>query len=217
MTDARRTLSYLLLVLVAVVTAGGAFLAVYYAPSQPATSLSLAAKATNAATSYTEDLKETAPTGTAQLHLVLQAPSRAAGYQQARGLRSYFVVVNDTVYETVARSINSSITSHRFGIQHVANPLPQVDPLPSYLAVVSRAKAIHRNGDVYSFSLKTNTGATALLRYTVTGDYVSGIDVSIPGAVTHIDVTNINTSPPIQVPPTSSISSGSPTTSTTTP
>src|SRR5882757_9785996 len=130
MTDARRTLSWLLLVLVGVVTAGGAFLAVYYAPSQPATSLNLAVKSTNAATSYTENLKQTSTAnGTGQLHLVVQAPSRAAGYQQARGLRSYFVVVNDTVFESVAKSVTSSVTSHRFHVQHIANPLSQVDPL----------------------------------------------------------------------------------------
>ena len=62
MTDARRTLSWLLLALVAVVTAGGAFLGVYYSPSQPVTSLKLAAKSTLAATSYTEDLKQTSST-----------------------------------------------------------------------------------------------------------------------------------------------------------
>jgi hypothetical protein len=217
MTDARRTLSYLLLVLVAVVTAGGAFLAVYYAPSQPATSLSLAAKSTNAATSYTEELQQTLSSGTVHLHLVVQVPGRAAGYEQGTGRRSYLVVVDNTVYQSPPAKITASPATPRFKVIHVANPLSQVDPLPSYLNLVGRAKAIHRNGSEYTFSLTTSAGGQALLRYTVTGDYVTRIDVLIPGSVTRIDVSHINSSPPIQVPPTSSISSGSPTTSTTTP
>ena len=112
MTDARRTLSWLLLVLVGVVTAGAAFLAVYYAPSQPAASLNLAVASTQAATSYTENLKQVSTTnGTGVLHLVLQAPDRLAGYEQATGRRSYLVVVGDTVYQSVATSITSSIAT----------------------------------------------------------------------------------------------------------
>jgi hypothetical protein len=218
MTDARRTLSFLLLALVGVVTAGGAFLAVYYAPSQPATSLNLAAKSTGAATSYTENLKQASTTqGTGQLHLVLQAPSRLAGYEQSTGRRSYLVVVNNTVYQTVATKITSSISHLRFTVKHVANPIPQVDPLPSYLVLVPRAKAIHRNGAVYSFSLDTNTGTKAQLHYTVTGDYVSKIVVNIPGSATTIDVTRINSSPPIKIPAKSSISSATTTPTTTAP
>ena len=214
MTDARRTLSYLLLVLVAVVTAGGAFLAVHYAPSQPATSLSLAAKSTNAATSYTEELQQTSSSGSIHLHLVVQVPGRAAGYEQGTGRRSYVVVANNTVYQSPPAKIAASPAKPRFRVIHVANPLTQVDPLPSYLNLVGRAKAIHRNGPEYAFSLSTSTGRQALLRYTVTGDYVTRIDVVIPGSVTRIDVSHINSSPPIQLPPTSSISSGSPTTTT---
>jgi hypothetical protein len=221
MTDARRTLSWLLLVLVGVVTAGGAFLAVYYAPSQPATSLNLAVKSTNAATSYTENLKQTSTTnGVGVLHLVVQAPDRLAGYEQATGRRSYLVVVKNTVYQSVATSITASISSRRFYVQHVSNPIRQVDPLPSYLALVNRAKAIHRNGSVYSFTLATNTGAKAQLSYTITGEYVSRVEVRIPGSVTQIDLTNLNSSPPVMLPAKSLIRSGSPTTttpSTTTP
>ncbi len=217
MTDARRTLSWLLLLLVGVVTAGGAFLAVYYAPSQPATSLNIAAKNTTAATSYTEDLKQVSTTnGTGVLHIVLQAPDRLAGYEQATGRRSYLVVAGNTVYQSVATSITSSITSHRFYVQHVSDPISQVDPLPSYLSLVSRAKAVHRDGSVYSFTLATTTGKLAQLHYTVTGEYVSRIDVNIPGSITRIDVTRINSSPPVELPAKSSIRAGSPIPSTPT-
>ena len=181
MTDARRTLSWMLLALVAVVTAGGAFLGVYYSPSQPVTSLKLAAKSTLAATSYTEDLKQTSSTnGVGQLHLVLQAPDRAIGFQQATGQRLYFVINKDTVYQTVPTKISSSVTVHHFRVEHATNPIPQIDPLPSYLNLVNRAKAVNRNGAVYSFSLATSTGGNAQLHYTVTGDYVSKIVVDIP-------------------------------------
>jgi hypothetical protein len=218
MTDARRTLSWLLLALVAVVTAGGAFLGVYYSPSQPVTSLKLAAKSTGAATSYTEDLKQTSTTnGVGQLHLVLQAPDRAIGFQQATGQRLYFVVIKNTVYQTTPIKITNSVTVHHFTVEHATNPIPQVDPLPSYLALVNRAKDVHRNGEVYSFSLATNTGGKAKLQYTVTGDYVTNIAVSIAGSVTNINVTKINTSPSISVPAKSLIISGAPTTPTTTP
>jgi hypothetical protein len=217
MTDARRTLSWLLLLLVGVVTAGGAFLAVYYAPSQPATSLNIAAKNTTAATSYTEDLKQVSTAnGTGLLHVVLQAPDRLAGYEQATGRRSYLVVAGNTVYQSVATSITSSITSHRFYVQHVSDPISQVDPLPSYLSLVSRAKAVHRDGSVYSFTLATTTGKLAQLHYTVTGEYVSRIDVNIPGSITRIDLTRINSSPPVELPAQSSIRTGSPIPSTPT-
>jgi hypothetical protein len=216
MTDARRTLSWLLLALVAVVTAGGAFLGVYYSPSQPVTSLKLAAKSTGAATSYTEDLKRVSTaSGVAQLHLVLQAPDRAIGFEQATGRQLYFVVINNTVYQTVPTKITNSVTVHHFKVQQASNPLTQLDPLPSYLDLVSRAKAIHQNGDVYSFSLATNTGTKAQLHYTVTGDYVSKIVVDIAGSATTINVTKINSSPPIAAPAKSLIISG--TTTPTTP
>ncbi|HEY1467007.1 MAG TPA: hypothetical protein VGF11_08120 [Acidimicrobiales bacterium] len=217
MTDARRTLSWLLLALVAVVTAGGAFLGVYYSPSQPVTSLKLAAKSTGAATSYTEDLKRVSTAnGVAQLHLVLQAPDRAIGFERATGRQLYFVVINNTVYQTVPTKITNSVTVHHFNVQQASNPLAQLDPLPSYLDLVNRAKAIHQNGDVYSFSLATNTGTKAQLHYTVTGDYVSKIVVDIAGSDTTINVTKINSSPPIVAPTKSLISSGT-TTPTTTP
>ena len=216
MTDARRTLSWMLLALVAVVTAGGAFLGVYYSPSQPVTSLKLASKSTLAATSYTEDLKQTSSTnGVGQLHLVLQAPDRAIGFQQATGQRLYFVINKDTVYQTVPTKISSSVTVHHFRVEHATNPIPQIDPLPSYLNLVNRAKAVNRNGAVYSFSLATSTGGNAQLHYTVTGDYVSKIVVDIPGSITTINVTKINSSPPIQLPARSSISTGSTPTTTT--
>jgi hypothetical protein len=216
MTDARRTLSWLLLALVAVVTAGGAFLGVYYSPSQPVTSLKLAAKSTGAATSYTEDLKQVSTTnGVGRLHLVLQAPDRAIGFQQATGRRLYFVVINNTVYQTVPTKITNSVTVHHFTVEHATNPIPQVDPLPSYLNLVNQAKDIHQNGSVYSFSLATNTGGKAHLRYTVTGDFVSKIVVDIAGSITTIDVTKINTSPPIKVPAKSLIVSGTTPTTTT--
>ncbi|HEX4218086.1 MAG TPA: hypothetical protein VHZ02_06955 [Acidimicrobiales bacterium] len=216
MTDTRRVLSWLLLALVGVVTAGGAFLGVYYAPSQPVTSLKLAAKSTGAASSYTEDLKQKSTTnGVGQLHLVLQAPDRAVGFQQATGQRLYFVIVNDTVYQTTPTKISSSVTVHHFTVQHATNPIPQVDPLPSYLTLVSRAKDIHHDGAVYTFPLATNTGGKALLHYTVTGEYVSKIVVDIAGSVTTINVTKINSSPPIKVPAKSSIVSGTTPTTTT--
>lgn len=217
MTDARRTLSWLLLALVAVVTAGGAFLGVYYSPSQPVTSLKLAAKSTGAATSYTEDLKQVSTvTGGGQLHLVLQAPDRAIGFQQATGQRLYFVVIKNTVYQTVPTKITNSVTVHHFTVEHAVNPIPQVDPLPSYLNLVNQAKAIHQNGAVYSFSVPINTGGKAQLHYTVTGDFVTKIVVDARGSVTTIDVTKINTSPPISVPAKSLIISGT-TTPTTAP
>jgi hypothetical protein len=87
--------------------------------------------------------------------------------------------------------------------------------LPSYLNLVTRAKAVNRNGEVYSFSLATSTGGNAQLHYTVTGDYVSKIVVDIPGSITTIDVTKINSSPPIQLPARSLISTGSTPTTTT--
>jgi hypothetical protein len=218
MTDARRTLSWLLLALVGVVTAGGAFLGVYYSPSQPVTSLKLAAKSTGAATSYTEDLKQVSTAnGVGQLHLVLQAPDRAIGFQQATGQRLYFVVIKNTVYQTVPTKITKSVTLHHFTVQHVTNPLSQVNVLPSYLDLVKQAKAVHRNGEVYSFSLATNTGTKAQLHYTVTGDYVSKIVVDIAGSATTINVTKINSSPPIAVPAKSLIVSGTTTPTTTAP
>jgi hypothetical protein len=108
------------------------------------------------------------------------------------------------------------VTVHHFTVQQASNPLPQLNPLPSYLDLVNRAKAIHQNGDVYSFSLATNTGTKAQLHYTVTGDYVSKIVVDIAGSITTINVTKINSSPPIAVPAKSLIVSGTTTTPTTT-
>src|ERR1035437_6360359 len=100
MTDARRTLSWLLLLLVGVVTAGGAFLAVYSAPAQPATSLNIAAKNTTAATSYPEDLKQVSTAnGTGLLHVVLQAPDRVGGEEQGTGRRASLGVWGYNVYQ----------------------------------------------------------------------------------------------------------------------
>jgi hypothetical protein len=88
---------------------------------------------------------------------------------------------------------------------HAANALSQVDPLSSYLALVSQAKGLHQNGSVFSFYVPTSSGGKAQLRYTISGEFVSKIQVSIPGATTRIDVTRINTSPPVKIPAKSSI------------
>jgi hypothetical protein len=124
------------------------------------------------------------------------------------------VVAGNTVYQTTPVKITNSTSVHRFRVLHVQDPMSQVDPLPSYLDLVNRAKSIHRDGSVYSFTLPTNTGAKAQLSYTITGEYVSRVDVRTPGSVTRIDLTNINSSPPVELPAKSLTFSSSPTTTT---
>ena len=174
------------------------------------TSLKQATKNTAAATSYTVDLQQTSKSnGSGGLHAVVDPPDRLAGYQQDSGRRVYFVVVNDTVYQTAPAKITAKASSRSYHVEHVTTgAFAQVNPLPSYLNLVNRAKNVRSSGSTYSFHLPNSTGGLSNLTYTVTGKYVTKIEVTQPGSAVNITISAINSSPQVKAPPTSSIISG---------
>ena len=91
MSDIRRTISWLLLVLVAVVGLGGAVLGITGAPKDA--TLPVAASNTLAAPNYTETVTEKTPQGNQTDQLVWQAPNRLGGYIQSGNKRSYVYVL----------------------------------------------------------------------------------------------------------------------------
>jgi hypothetical protein len=155
------------------------------------------------------DLQQTTKSnGSERLHVVVHAPDRLAGYQQASGRRSYLVVVKDTVCQTAATKITANATTRPFRVEHAADAVAQIDSLPSYLKLVNKAKDVHPSGSTYRFDLPTSTGGLAQPRYTVTGKSVTKIEVTQPGSVVKVTISAINSSPQVKAPTASSIISG---------
>ena len=98
----RRTISYLLLVLLVVAGAAGALIGVAQASS--GAPLSQAVANTLAARNYSEVETQHTPQGSQVLHLVFQAPDRIGGYVDSGSRRTYVLVIGTTQYQSVTVS-----------------------------------------------------------------------------------------------------------------
>jgi hypothetical protein len=215
MTGPRRLIGWLLLVLVAVLAAGGAALGVTQAPKQA--SLQQAVKNTLNASNYTSDVLESSSQGTQTQHLVFQAPSRLGGYVDSGTVRVYVAVIDGVEYQS-NQVTQSSSTAHLTFQKQTSQPASSYDPVHEYVALAKNAKNVHQKGDTYTFTV-TQQGQSASFTATVIGQYLSALTISATGAQLSLTVSSVNSSSPVALPSGAKVVATPPTTApaTTTP
>lgn len=206
-------IGWLLLVLVAVLAAGGAALGVSQAPKQA--TLQTAVKNTLNASNYTSDVLESSSQGTQTQHLVYQAPNRLGGYVDSGTVRVYVAVIDGVEYQSNQVTAATS-TAHLTFQKQASQPASSYDPVHEYVALAKNAKNVHQKGDTYTFTV-TQQGQSASFTATVIGQYLSDLTISATGAQLSLTVTSVNSSPPVTLPGGAKVVAAPPTTTTTTP
>lgn len=190
----RKFLAFILLGILTLVGAGGAFLGAVQSSS--ATDISQAVKNTLKAPNFTEDLTEKTPQGNQQAHLVFQAPDRLAGWLVSSGRKTYLFIIGSTEYIAVTGAASAS-TPKIFYTQQTQGAAA-VDPAHTYLPYCTRKPAT-RSGSVTTVTLSQG-GQTEKLMCTVTGNNVSNFKAVTPGGTIELAVSAVGSSPSVQLP-----------------
>ena len=200
----RKFMAFILLGILSVVGAGFAVLGAVQA--QSGTSLGQAVTNTLGAPNYSEALVEKTPQGNQQASLVFQSPDRLAGWLQASGRKTYLFIIGHTEYIAVTTSAKAPRPTKFFTQQTTG--AKAVDPAQTYLRYWNKGPST-RNGSVTTVTL-TQGGQTEQLIYTVTGNYVSDFKAVTPGGSIELAITEVGTSPPVELPKGYTITSAAP-------
>lgn len=209
MTDARHLIGWVLLGGLAAIAGGAAALGVFQSPNNA--SMVEAATNTLAAPNYTQVLVQKMGKQTQTDVLVFQrgrtvrvrgklvrTPDRLGGYIESGGNRIYAYVIGTTTYESVTAPAGTPVGRLTFYRQD-GQPAIQQDPAHGYLPYATEAKRPGQSGNTYSFSL-TKQGQTGRFTFTVDGPYVSVFTLTVPNASVRLDISDVGTSPPVQLP-----------------
>jgi hypothetical protein len=209
MSDARRLISWLLLVLVGVVGVGAAVLGVSQAPKNAG--LLTAVDNTKNAPSYTQVVTEKTPQGAQTDHLVWQAPDRLGGYIQSGSKRTYVYILPSATgpveYQSITQSVSGS-TKHLIFYRQAGESAASLDPTQNYLRYPTEAKNVTQSGNTYTFSYsQTGSGGneTGTFVYTVTGPYVSQVHLTVETSSVQLVISAVGSSPPVNLPPGSKV------------
>jgi hypothetical protein len=194
--NTRTTLGWLLLVLLAVVGAGGAVLGVSQAPRN--VPLAEAVPNTLGAASYSEVLTESTPQGKQADYLVYQAPDRLGGYVQSGNMRRYVYVIGASEYQSLTVKAGTP-PEHLVFYKQPGSGAAALDPAHSYLRYAEGAKDVKQSGSQYTFTL-TQSGQTGVFVYTVSGKYVSEVTLTVGSASVQLVISQVGTSPPVNLP-----------------
>ncbi len=198
MDGTRATISWLLLVMLAVVGGGAAVLGASQAPPKNV-SLDKAVTNTLNASSYTEDVSESTPQGSQTLHFVYQAPDRLGGYVQSGRLRSYVYIIGTSGYRAITVPAGTPTNRLHFYRQSIPPGTAQADGVAVYLQPASRGANKKTSNGVTTMTISQG-GVTATFVYTVSGQYVSALDATAPGQAVHLIVTDVGSSPSVSLP-----------------
>jgi hypothetical protein len=209
MSDARRLISWLLLVLVGVVGVGAAVLGVSQAPKTNA--LVTAVNNTRNAPNYTQVVSEKTPQGSQTDYLVWQAPDRLGGYSESGGKRTYVYVLPSATgpveYQSITQAASGS-TKHLLFYRQPGESAELLNPAYNYLQYALDAKNVTHSGNTYTFTL-TQTSAqgkeTGTFVYTVNGSYVSQFDLTVETSSVRMVISAVGSSPPVNLPPGSRV------------
>jgi hypothetical protein len=200
-SDLRPTISWLLVAMVGVIGAGAAVLGITQAPSN--VSLNKAVANTLAASSYNEVVTQTGPTGTATDYLTFHAkPATLGGYIEESGRRTYVYVIGNTEYQSVP--VASGTPPHGLTFYKQKGPgAAAVDPARHYLGFAKTGKNVTQSAGTYSFSL-SQQGQTGHFAYTVSGQYVSGVLLTVATASAsesvHVVIAQVGSARPVTLP-----------------
>jgi len=192
----RRTISYLLLVLVSVAGAAGAVIGV--TQSSSGVPLSQAVANTLAAPNYTEVLSEHTPQGRQTAYLVYQAPDRLGGYIQSGSRRTFLLIIGTTEYQSVTVKASQG-THHLVFYSQQSQGAQAVDPAHTYLHFYSQGTNVQKNGSTTTMVLSQG-GQSDRLSFTVAGSYVSEFGATTPTGVLHLTISDVGTSPKVSLP-----------------
>jgi len=190
----RKFMAFVLLGILSVVGAGFAVLGAVQA--QSGTSLGQAVTNTLKAPNYSEIDVERAPQGNQLASVVFQAPDRLAGWLQTSTGRTYLIIIGHTEYIAKTTSPNAPRPT-RFYTQQTSGAVA-VDPAQLYLSYWNKGPST-RNGSVTTVTL-TQGGQTEQLIYTVTGNYVSNFRAITPGLIINLAISDVGSSPPVELP-----------------
>ncbi len=196
MNDGRQTISWLLLVMVAVVGGGAAVLGVSQSPHN--VPLQEAVDNTLAAPNYTQIVTESTPQGQHTDFLVYHAPDRLGGYVQSGNKRTYVYVIGNVEYQSLTVAANAS-TKHLVFYRQQSQGAEALDPAHTYLHYATAAKHVTSSGGTHTFTL-TQSGETGTFVYTVSGQYISEFSLTVKTASVQLVISQVGTSPPVALP-----------------
>lgn len=203
MSDSRRMLGWLLLVMLVVVMGGAAALGVSQSPTNVA--LPQAVDNTLAAPNYSEVIYESTPEGSQTDYLTYQAPDRLGGYIESGGRRTYVYVIGDEEYQSLTVAASSGDKHLVFYKQSTEGPAA-LDPAHNYLRYAALAKNATHSGSTTTFKL-TQSGQTGTFVFTVSGSYVSSMSLTVRTASVKLVISQVGNSPPVALPAGSRIQS----------
>jgi hypothetical protein len=196
--DARQGLSWLLVAMVAAVTAGAAALGVSQAPTTA--SLTDAIHNTLKASGYnevaTEQMQQGAGSETA--YVTYQAPDRLGGYVEASGKRTYIYFIGQYEYRTLPLSPRAS-TRHLTLYRQAVPGGTSADPAHTYLVLATQGTDQRQSGNTTTMTLN-QAGQTVSLSYTVSGQYISQFKGSGQGASVELLISQVGNAPPVNLP-----------------
>ena len=198
---------YLAFVLLGILTlVGGGFAVAGAVQSTSHTSLSHAVDNTLKASNFTENLMEKTAQGSQQAHLVFQSPDRLGGWLRSSGRKTYLFIIGTKEFIAVTRSASASVPT-KFYTQRTAGAL-SVDPAHTYLpywncnpqpGAPTQKCPSTQSGSVTTVTLKQGASTTTLT-YTVSGNYVSDFKAVAPGGTIELAISNVGTSPKVNLP-----------------
>ncbi len=194
--DARQGLSWLLVGMVAVVTAGAAALGVAQSPTSA--TLTDAVNNTLKASGYNEVASETTPQGSETAYLTYQAPDRLGGFVQSGKRRTYIVFIGDYEYQSVTVNVGASTKHLTFYRQSIAGG-SAADPAHTYLKLASEGTGATQSGNTTKMTLD-EAGQTVTLRFTVSGQYVAQFKGSGEGSEVELIISQVGNAAPVALP-----------------
>jgi len=200
MMDLRQSIGWLLLVLLAVVGGGASVLGVSQAPKN--VGLSQAMTNTLAASNYSEVVTEATAQGKQTDYLVFQSPDRLGGYVHSGNRRTYVYVLpsasGSEEYQSLTVAANAS-SKHIVFYRQPSESAATLDPAHNYLHYADQAKDVHQSGSSYTFHL-TQGGQTGTFVFTVSGQYMSEVALTVKNASVHLVISQVGSSPPVALP-----------------
>ncbi len=196
MSNPRRMIAWLLLVLVAVVAGGAAALGVSQSPSN--VPLNQAVDNTLAASNYSEVVTESTAQGKQTDYLVYEAPDRLGGYIQSGSHRTYVYVIGDVEYQSLTVSASAG-DKHLTFYKQPSEGAATLDPAHNYLRYASQAKNPKQSGGTTTFTV-AQSGQVGTFKFTVAGSYVSSVSLTVKTASVSLVISQVGTSPPVTLP-----------------
>ena len=196
MGDARQSLSWLTVGMLAAVVAGAAALGVAQAPVTG--TLGDAVTNTLDAPNYNEVASEKTPQGSETAYLTYQAPDRLGGYVESGGRRTYIYFLGTVEYQSTTVSSKDSVKHLTFYRETIPGG-SAADPAHTYLKLYSEGKNKKQSGNTTTMDLDEE-GQTVALTYTVSGQYVAEFNGSEQGANIHLVIAQVGSAPPVKLP-----------------